>query len=210
MSKVRVTGTTAILAGALAAALAAKVLAHCDTTGGPVIPEARAALEEGEVTPILKWIKQEHEAEIKTAFAQAVAVRSKGPETRELADQYFIETLVRLHRAGEGAPYTGIKAGPVEPVIAMADNALADGSADAMIRKISDHMAAALREKFNRALEAKKHKDRSVQEGREFVEAYVSYMHYVEGVHTAILSGAGRHHQAVPGSPQPQEHQTHP
>lgn len=173
--------------------LAGKAFAHCDTASGPIIPEAKAALEKGDVAPILKWIKKDKEAEIKTAFTKAVAVRSKGPEAKELADRYFLETLVRLHRAGEGAPYTGIKEGPVEPIVVMADKALAEGSSDEMIKKINNHMAGAIREKFNRALETQKNKDRSVEEGREFVEAYVSYMHYVEGIHTAIMS-AGAHH----------------
>lgn len=167
--------------------------AHCDTTSGPVIPEAKAALESGDVTPILKWVKKDSEAEIKAAFAQAVAVRAMGPEAKELADHYFLETLVRLHRAGEGAPYTGIKDEPVEPIAAMADKALADGSADEMIKKMSGHMAAAIKEKFTKAVEAQKNKDKSVEAGRKFVEAYVVYVHYIEGIHTAIMS-AGAHH----------------
>ncbi len=169
------------------------VLAHCDTISGPIIPEAKAALNSGDVTPVLKWVKKENEAEIKAAFAKAVTVRAKGPEARELADQYFIETLVRLHRAGEGAPYSGIKDEPVAPIVALADKALADGSADEMVKRMSDHMAKGVKEKFNRALEARKTKDKSVEAGREYVEAYVAYTHYVEGIHAAIKSAGGHH-----------------
>jgi len=171
--------------------------AHCDTTNGPIIPEAAAALEKGDVTPLLKWVTKENEAEIKTAFAKAVAVRAKGPEAKELADRYFMETLVRIHRAGEGAPYTGIKDEPVDPIAAMADKALADGSAEEMIKKISAHMAAAIREKFDKALEAQKNKDKSVEAGREFVEAYVIYIHYVEGIHDAIVKASSHQHEAA-------------
>ena len=173
-------------------AFGGSAFAHCDTTGGPLIPEAKAALEKGDVTPVLKWVKPDAEAEIKAAFAGAVAVRGKGTDARELADRYFLETLVRLHRAGEGAPYAGIKDEPVEPVIAMADAALAGGSAEDMIAKIGAHMATVLREKFARVLETRGNKDRSVAAGRAYVEAYVDYMHYVEGVHAAI-AGAGEH-----------------
>ena len=186
--------------------------AHCDTLEGPVVQAAKQALEKGEITPILKWIKKDNEAEIKAAFAKAVAVRTKGPEAKELADQYFLETLVRLHRAGEGAPYTGIKDEPVEPIVAMADKALADGSADTMIKKISSHMAQAIREKFDKALEASKTKDKSVEAGREFVEAYVTYMHYVEGIHTAIISTGGHHHEGageIDATPATAEHKEH-
>ena len=184
--------------------------AHCDTMTGPVIPEAKGALEKGDVTPVLKWIKKENESEIKAAFAKAVAVRTKGPEAKELADQYFLETLVRIHRAGEGAPYTGIKDEPVEPIVALADKALADGSAEEMIKKINGHLAEAIREKFNRALAASKDKDKSVEAGREFVEAYVVYIHYVEGIHTAIMSAPGCHHEgAAESSAGPKEHGKH-
>ncbi len=181
-------------------ALVTAVLAHCDTTSGPVIPEAKAALEKGDVTPILKWVQKDNEAEIKAAFTKAVAVRAKGTEAKELADQYFLETLVRLHRAGEGAPYTGIKDEPVEPIIAMADKALAEGSADAMIQKISDHMTAAIKEKFTKVMEAKKNKDKSVELGREYVESYVIYTHYIEGLHTAIMSAGAHHDEAGIGA----------
>jgi hypothetical protein len=197
-----VIGTVAasgILAAGILVLLAESAFAHCDTTSGPVIPEARAALEKGDVTPILKWVKKDNEAEIKAAFTKTVTVRAKGPEAKELADQYFLETLIRLHRAGEGAPYTGIKDEPVEPIVAMADNAIVEGSADEMIKKISGHMAAAIKEKFTKVVEAKKNKDKSVESGREFVEAYVTYMHYIEGIHTAIMSAGAHHAEAGAG-----------
>ncbi len=190
----RTTQVSAIVAGVVSVFVAGNALAHCDTAAGPVIPEAMAALEKGDVSPILKWVKKDDEAEIKAAFAKAVVVRAKGAESRELADQYFLETLVRVHRAGEGAPYTGIKGGPVEPIVAIADKALDDGSPDEMIRKISGHMAEAIRENFDKVAKARKVKDKSVEAGREFVEAYVTYMHYVEGVHDAILSAGGHNH----------------
>jgi hypothetical protein len=217
MSKVRTIGTAVvwgIMAAGISFFLAGSALAHCDTTGGPVIHEAKAALEKGDVTPILKWVKQENEAEIKTAFAKAVVVRAKGPEAKALADQYFLETLVRLHRAGEGAPYSGIKDQPVEPIVAMADKALAEGSVEDMTKEINGHIAAAIKQKFNRAVEAQKDKDKSVEAGREFVEAYVTYMHYIEGIHTAIMSTGGHQHAgaaegAAPAAAEHKEHKEH-
>lgn len=194
------TAAAGIVAGGLWALVAGSALAHCDTMNGPVIPEAKAALEKGDVTPILKWIKKDNEAEIKAAFTKAVAVRAKGPEAKDLADRYFLETLVRLHRAGEGAPYSGLKDEPVEPIVAMADKALADGSVDDMIKAINGHMAHAIKEKFTKAVDTRKNKDKSVEAGREFVEAYVTYMHYVEGVHTAIVA-AGSHHAEPTAAP---------
>jgi hypothetical protein len=170
------------------------VLAHCDTMDGPVVAEAKAALEKGDVTAVLKWVKKDHEEEVGAAFKKALAVRSKGPEAKELADTYFFETLVRLHRAGEGAPYTGLKpAGAVEPPVAAADKAIADGNVENLAKRIGQAAEKSVRERFEQLIEAKKHKDESVEAGREYVETYVLFVHYVEGLHNAI-AGGGDHH----------------
>src|SRR5688572_31650172 len=81
--------------------------AHCDTLDGPVVQAGRKALENGDVKSAIIWVKHEHEAEIETVFKKALAVRKLGTEAKEVADMFFFETLVRLHRAGEGAAYTG-------------------------------------------------------------------------------------------------------
>lgn len=99
--------------------------AHCDTLDGPVVQTARESLEKSDITPVLKWVQVKDEKEIRAAFDKALAVRAMGPEAKELADMYFFETLVRIHRAGEGAPYTGLKPGAaVDPAVALADKAL--------------------------------------------------------------------------------------
>ena len=197
---VRILAAAALSAGAFLLS-AGTARAHCDTAAGPVIPEAKAALEQGDVTPLLKWIKPDNEAEIQAAFAKAVAVRGQSPEARELADLYFLETLVRVHRAGEGAPYAGIKDEPVKPIVALADGALASGSADEMVQKITGHVAGAIREKFEKALETRKYQNDSVEAGREYVEAYVAYMHFVEGIHAAVMPAGGHAHGRSGESP---------
>jgi hypothetical protein len=169
-------------------------LAHCDTLDGPVVATARTALEVGEATPTLKWVRPEDEEEIRAAFARTMAVRAQGEEARELADLYFFETLVRIHRAAEGAPYTGLKpGGTVDPAVAMADQALAEGSVDDLVETLSSAMANGIRERFQHAAETQQQADESVEAGREFVEAYVSFTHYVEGLH-AIIQGADGHY----------------
>lgn len=191
--KTSLIAVSAVLAGFLALR-PGSVRAHCDTLGGPVVKDGRIALEKGDVTPVLKWIKNGHEAELRSAFAKALAVRGRGPEARDLADRYFLETLVRLHRAGENAPYTGLKDEPVEAIVAMADEALERGSGQALIKALGDHLAKAVREKYERALTARESKDTSVEAGREFVEAYVAYTHYLEALHSAIVGAAADHH----------------
>jgi uncharacterized membrane protein len=198
MNKAMTSKKTNMLVGAIALGFGLLVgnlaYAHCDTMNGPIIPEALAALEKGDVTPVLKWVLPKDEAEIKAAFAKAVVVRAMGPEAKELADRYFLETYVRVHRAGEGVAYTGIKDEPVGPAVAMADQALASGSADTMIKKFSAHMATVMQEKFAKVVDAEKTKNTSVKAGREYVEVYVSFMHYIEELHEAIVSAGGHQH----------------
>jgi len=169
--------------------------AHCDTLDGPVVETARQALAAGDVTPVLKWVSIGDEQLIRTAFQNTMEVRKLGGQARELADRYFFETLVRIHRAGEGAPYTGLKPGAeIDPAIAMADKALESGSVDKLVGVLTDATAEGIRERFRRALETRKHADESVAAGREFVEAYVIFTHYLEELH-ASLKGGTEHHE---------------
>jgi hypothetical protein len=169
--------------------------AHCDTLDGPVVETARKALASGDVTPLLKWVGADDEQMIRTAFQKTLEVRKLGTQARDLADMYFFETLVRIHRAGEGAPYTGLKPGTaVDPAVALADKALESGSVDKLINTLNDATAKGIRERFYRALQAKKHADESVAAGREFVESYVIFTHYVEGLHS-MIKGASEHHE---------------
>ena len=135
-------------------ALSGKAYAHCDTLDGPVVQTARMALEKGDVTPVLKWIQADDEKEIRAAFQKTLTVRSKGAEARDLADMYFFETLVRIHRAGEGAPYTGLKPGEaVDPAVALADKALETGSVDKLVNILTKAMDSGIRERFQHAKE---------------------------------------------------------
>lgn len=183
-----------VLALSLLGGWALSVSAHCDTLGGPVVQDAKTALQKGDVTPVLKWVKPEDEAQIRKAFQETLVVRAKGPEARDLADRYFFETLVRIHRAGEGAPYTGLKpADAVEPIIAMSDKALDSGSVDSLLKAVTEHVAQGIRERFQHVLAAKKHANESVEAGREFVEAYVIYTHYVERLHADATTNPSHH-----------------
>jgi len=164
-----------------------KMYAHCDTPEGPVIEAAKLALQKGDVTPVLKWVSKDVENEIKEAFAITLKVRSQGGDAKQLADMYFFETLVRLHRAGEGEPYTGIKpSGSADPAFLAADKALEQNSADGLATHIAKTVQEEIQKRFARAMELKKHANESVEAGREYVEAYIKYIHFVESVHTLV------------------------
>ncbi len=189
------TGLSVAIFFVLALAFPVIARAHCDSLDGPVIQDARMALEKGNVTPVLKWVRPGDESQIREAFARAVAVRGTGSEAKALADTWFFETLVRVHRAGEGAAFTGLKpAGTMLPVIAEADRALDSGSVDKLARTIAEHTAQGLRDRFARAVQAREHATDSAEAGREYVEAYVAYVHYVESL-ANVVHGAEEHHE---------------
>ncbi len=171
----------------------ARVEAHCDTMDGPVVVDAKAALAKADVSGVLKWVKAEQEKDIRSAFKKTLGVRAKGPDARELADLYFFETLVRVHRAGEGAPYTGIKPAGTDPgpAVSAADRALEQGNVDELAKRIGELAEAGVRERFARANEAKEHANHNTEAGREFVEAYVVFVHYVEGLHNTVAGHGG-------------------
>lgn len=179
----------------MAFAVSNKVLAHCDTLEGPVIKEAKVALETKDVTLVLKWIPKAHESEVKAAFETTLTERAKGEKAKEKADMAFFEILVRIHRESEGAPFTGIKpAGtPLEPAVVAADEAIEAGTVDSLVEEISSSIAQGIRERFNHVMETKKHMNESVETGREYVAAYVEFVHYVEGIHKSV-SGESPHH----------------
>ncbi len=180
--------------------------AHCDTLAGPVVTDAKKALEKGDVTPVLKWVKKEHEGEIKEAFEKTLAVRKQGKKARELADMYFFETLVRLHRAGEGAPYAGLKpAEEIEPIIVETDKALESGSVENLVKRVTDGVAKGIRERFTHARETRKHADENVAAGREFVKAYVEFTHYVERLY--LDAGGSVHALSDKGQTEKHHHQ---
>jgi hypothetical protein len=185
--------TAMVIIGAVMLLAPVKASAHCDTMEGPVVNTARMALDKGDVTPVLKWVRKEDEGEIREQFKRTLVARKQGKEAGELADRYFFETLVRVHRAGEGAPYTGLKSEPAEPIIQAADKALETGSAEHLVKHVSEAVAAGIRERFERVKAAKKHADESVEKGREFVAAYVEYTHYVERLYGDAAAKGGLH-----------------
>jgi hypothetical protein len=140
---------------------------------GPVVTAAKQALAAKNVALILPYVPKEGEAEVTSAFNKVLPLRTDGATMREVAELYFFETVVRVHRAGEGAPYTGLKpAGLSEgPVIPVAERAIETGSPDELIEALTEIVSTEARKRFERAMELKKHKDGPVAEVREYVEA---------------------------------------
>lgn len=163
---------------------AGNVAAHCDTMDGPLVKAAQRALAKRNVNLILIWAQKKDEPEIRQRFQQTLAVRRLGREAKNLADNYFFETVVRLHRAGEGEPYTGLKPSGTDlgPVIPVADQAFRDGSAAALLKLFPTPARRDIEARFADAISKQRFDENNVEAGRQFVKAYITFMHHVEHV----------------------------
>lgn len=190
--KIRI-GKSVLMATLLAILLSVQVFAHCDSYDGPVIRDALKALEKEDVTLVMKWIGEEYEEEIKTLFDKTIGLKKGDAEIYSIVEKYFLETLVRVHREGEGASYDGLKpAGSVTPFVMMADRSIEDGDIDGMLLRLDHHIRHVIADKYEKVRELSKFKDRSVEEGRAYVVAYVDYTHTLEGIEEVLLHGG--HH----------------
>jgi hypothetical protein len=179
----------------LAILTSAPVFAHCDGWDGPVVKAAQKALETRNPALVLIWVQAKDEAEIRKAFDQTLVVRELSPQAKALADQFFFETLVRVHRAGEGAPYTGLKpAGTdVGPAIPAADKAIDTRSVEPVLKLLLGAVEERVREHFHEAIAAKGFHVSDVSAGRAYVKAYVEFLHLVERLYEAATTAPQGH-----------------
>jgi len=159
------------------------VFAHCDTMDGPVVADARKAIEQNNVNYVLKWVHPDNEKEIKDAFDLIMKVRELNPEARELSDMYFFETLVRLHRSGEGVSFTGVKPSgtPIDEKIKAADESIELGNLTPLEKLVPKGKLQELKIRFDRVMSLKNFDINDVKAGREYVDAYVQFFHFAEG-----------------------------
>ena len=148
---------------------------HCDSMDGPVVKAAIAALNAGDVDLVLPFVPTEGEAEVVRAFQQVLPLHRQSDSAQEIADLHFFETVVRIHRAGEGAPYTGLKPAGLDigPVIPVAERAIENGSPDELVRLLTETVRTEVTSRLAHAMELKRHAahERNVEAAREYVEA---------------------------------------
>lgn len=195
MSATKILIAVAFAAGLLFGAQSAQ--AHCDGLDGPVVGAAQKALQSGDFNRILIWVRPQDEDEIKKAFQETLAMRKLGPQAQAFADRYFFETLVRIHRAGENAPYTGLKpAGrDLGPAIPAADKAIEIGSERDLVQLVTKQIREGISKHLKEVLAKKNFAPDDVAAGREYVEAYVTYIHYVERLYEAAEKPAAGHYE---------------
>lgn len=167
---------------------------HCDTLDGPVVMAAKKALETGDVKLILPFAPKGAEPEITEAFERTLQVRKQGKQAQELADYWFFETVVRLHREGEGAPYTGLKPAGLDwgPLIPKADKAIEKGDAKEVLEFMTRAVESELERRFHHAMELKKHAKDSVDAARAYTSAMLGFELYSHHLY-ANIKGGGEH-----------------
>lgn len=160
------------------------ISAHCDSVEGPVVKASQKALESGNINYILIWIKPEGEQVVRDLFEKVLHVRILNEEAKELADNYFFETVVRVHRMGEGEPYTGLKPAGYKPGIGIetADSAIDNNSIASVLSIVDEKYHSAVKDLFNDVQSKKNYDPDDVQAGREYVTSYVHFIHYVEEI----------------------------
>jgi hypothetical protein len=157
--------------------------AHCDTMDGPLVADARKAMEQNNVNYALKWVSAASESEIRDAFTLVMKVRGLSHEAKELSEKYFFDILVRIHRTGEGVPFTGVKPSgtPVDEKILAADKSIEIGSLSPLEGKISKDEMPELIKRFENVMSRKNFDVNNVEAGREYIEAYVHFFKFAEG-----------------------------
>jgi len=167
---------------------------HCDTLDGPVVKAAKRALETGNVNFILPWVPKKAEAELKRAFERTLRVRKLGREAMELSDYWFFETAVRLHREGEGAPYTGLKPAGLDwgPVVPRAEKAIEQGNAKEEIDFLLHTVKEEMQKRFEHAMAKKNYDENDVDAAREYVQAMLSFVLFSHHLYTYV-KGGGEH-----------------
>lgn len=170
---------------------------HCDSLDGPVVPAARQALAVDEVDQVLPYVPANGEDEVRAAFNRVIPLQTAGGEAASLAQLWFSETVVRIHRAGEHAPYTGLKPAGLDigPVIPLAEKSIESGDVDPVYQLLAADLLSQLTQRLRLITRLAKSKDSSVAAGREYVQAMIDFEIYANHVYQALQADPSPEHQ---------------
>ena len=169
---------------------------HCDSMDGPVVAAAKQALARDDLDLVLPYVKADGEDEVRRAFQQTIAAHDGNAAANDLADLYFCETVVRVHRAGEGAPYTGLKPAGLGfgPVVPAAERAIDSGSPDELVAVLTGKVRDEVLERFGRAIALKAHAGEGVPAARAYVEAMLGLEVWAHKVFGCAAAGPHDEH----------------
>lgn len=172
---------------------------HCDSKDGPVVKAAAQALSGNSVELVLPYVPAHGENEVRAAFDKTIAARGCGAAAATVADEWFYETVVRLHRAGEGAPFTGLKPAGLGhgAVVPVAERAIDSGDVDELVELLTSALQHEVRRKFDHVMHLKPNEHGPLPEAREYVEAMLGFEVWSHKTHQCITSDPLHDHAAA-------------
>jgi hypothetical protein len=165
---------------------------HCDSLDGPVVRAARRALEVANVDLVLPFVPETAEVEVRDVFAKVMLALGAAPASRDVAERYFFETVVRLHRAGEGAPFTGLKPAGLDvgPVVPVAEKAIEAGTAASLEDVLVGALRAELAHRFAELRRLAPGASGTVEETRAWVRASLGLQVWANALYHAMHATA--------------------
>jgi hypothetical protein len=165
---------------------------HCDSLDGPVVRAAREGLDREDVEIVLPYVQEAGEGEVRAAFDLVIKARTQGPEAREVADRFFFETVVRVHRAGEGAPFTGLKPAGLDvgPVIPLAERAIESGDVTDLAQFLAGSVQREVAARFAEVIDAKAHVGEGIGAARRYVSAMLALQVWSHKLFSAVHAAA--------------------
>ncbi|AYW51481.1 LysM domain-containing protein (plasmid) [Tetragenococcus halophilus] len=181
-----------LTSAAIMAIIPLSASAHCDTMDGPTVVDGKKAMESNNVNYVMKWVAPEDQKEITDKFNLSMKVKDQSPEAKELAEQYFFSEVVRVHRAGEGAPFDGLKPSgtPVDEKVLAADKSIEVGNLSPLEGMTEKEKMPELKERFEKVMSLKDYDVNDLEAGREYIEAYVKFFKFAEGEEEHAAEGA--------------------
>lgn len=163
---------------------------HCDTMDGPVVTACKKALETENVNYVLPFAPKKAEVEIKHAFNKTIKARKLGEDAKEVADLWFFEKVVRLHREGEGTPFTGLKPAGLDwgPVVPKAEEDIKKENPSETIEFLKGVLQEEIQEKFDKAMNLKNYDVNDVDSARKYTEAMLHFVLSSHHIYKYIIS----------------------
>lgn len=145
----------------------------------------------GNVNYVLPFVPKEAEEELILAYNKTLKARELGKDAKDVADLWFFETAVRLHRKGEGAPYTGLKPAGLDwgPVVPRAEKDMEKGDPTETIEFIKGIVEKEMRKKFEATMSAKDYDIDNVDAAREYTESMLHFTLSSHHLYKYIISG---------------------
>ena len=161
---------------------------HCDTMDGPVVTAARDALERDDVDVALPFVPADGEDEVRAVFELARKARAEGGVAREVADLYFFDTVVRVHRRGEGAAHTGLQPAGLDvgPVIPVAEQAADTGDPAALLALLREELEHQVVHRLEEVRSLAAHAGAGVPPARAATSARLGLLVWAHKVHALL------------------------